>query len=100
VVLLSVLARERRVEGFTARKLREMYGICRDTLLRWRAFFHTELPASRWWRSVRGRLGAEVRDADLPGSLFDHFRRGAASDEDTLKACLGFLADARAGPAG
>ncbi|MDI7268057.1 MAG: hypothetical protein QME96_08690 [Myxococcota bacterium] len=100
IVLLAVLMREQRTEGYTARKLREMFGVCRGTVLRWVAFFREVLPTSRWWRGVRGRLGPGVRDGDLPGSLLADFRRAAWSDEEALKACLCFLADARAGPAG
>jgi predicted DNA-binding transcriptional regulator YafY len=99
-VLLVVLAKERRDDGLTARKLRELFGVSRDTIRRWIRMFREEIPTSPWWSRCRGQLGAEVRDDALPGSLLDAFRVTGQGEEAALVACLRFLAIARESPAG
>jgi len=99
IVLLVVLAKERREEGFTARKLEEMFKVSRDTIRRWVRMFR-EIPTRPWWQRHRGLLGAQVRDDALPGSLMDVFRVAGMGEENALVACLRFLATARESPAG
>jgi len=100
IVLLVVLAKEKREEGYTARKLRGLFGVSRDTIRRWIRMFREEIPVSPWWQRCRGLLGAQVRDDALPGSLLDVFRMTSPGEEGAIVACLRFLATARESPAG
>jgi hypothetical protein len=100
IVLLVVLAKARREEGYTARRLQTMFGVSRDTIRRWIRMFREQIPTSSWWQRIRGLLGPEVRDDALPGSLLDSFMKPGREAEEALVACLRFLATAREGPAG
>lgn len=92
VVLISVAARQRRLVGATADNLRRMFGVSGATLKRWLAFFRDEFPQSRRWQQVRGRVAANVRDGDLPDALLAQFDHSRGGGEETLAACLRFLA--------
>jgi hypothetical protein len=92
VVLISVAAKQRRLVGGTARALRRMFGVAKETLARWLTYFSTDLPASPQWKRLRGRLSAEVRDDALPDALLMQFDRRHGEGEAALAACLAFLA--------
>jgi hypothetical protein len=92
VVLLSIAARQHRMVGSTAAKLRKMFGVSKETLERWLSFWRTEFPASALWKGLRGRVSANVRDDELPHALLAEFERKHERGEAALRACLAFLA--------
>jgi hypothetical protein len=86
VVLASAL-----VHGVTprrARTLREAFEVDRRTLARWRRWWRTSLPATRFWRAARARLMPPVEETALPQSLVARF---AAHARAGLVALLRFL---------
>ncbi len=84
--------RENRLGGASARKLRELFGITRNTLKRWAEYFRDEFPVSAQWRRLRGRIVACITDDLLPGSLVSYFFDNFPTHEQGLIACLKFLA--------
>jgi len=88
VVLASAL--QHGVSAFRAGKLKELFGVSRQTLLRWRTWWLEAFPASRFWRSLRGRLMPAVDEAALPCSLVERFE-GCLVEGGPLAALLGVL---------
>jgi len=98
VILVVVTLRQQRLEGFSARRVREQFGITRSTLARWMAYFREAFPSSPWWQRLRGRVLASVRDAALPAGLLEPFVSSTRDAEEGLAQCLAFLAAGQADP--
>ena len=92
VVLVLVVVRQRRLEGSSARRLREMFGVSHRTLRRWVTFFETVFPRSRYWKLLRGRVPATVHDSRLPEALLASFETRRCAPAGAVTACLKFLA--------
>lgn len=88
VLLLPVLrdgpTRER------LRRLEEVFGVSRRTLLRWRRFWREAVPVSRFWESRRGHFAVPVTVQRLPGSLLEAFTV-TADPRGRVLAVLRFL---------
>ncbi|MBZ0234630.1 MAG: hypothetical protein K8M05_20020 [Deltaproteobacteria bacterium] len=70
-------------------KLSTLLGISRRTLVRWRRWWSTMFPTSRFWTSLRGRFVRGVDEATMPASLLPEM---AANDEPVVVALLRLLA--------
>ncbi len=71
------------------RKLREMLGVSRRTVARWRRWWQTTFAESRFWRRGKAALMPPVETMRLPASLLERF---TGNDEETrLVALLRFL---------
>ncbi len=92
VVLVVMALRQRRPDGYSARKLRALFGVSWRTVLRWIGYFREEFPASEQWRRLRGRVSPVVLDGELPTGLLDHFSAWCRSMQEGLAACLRFMA--------
>lgn len=93
VVLISIVVRQRSLASHSAKKLRAMFGMSKDTLARWLRFFLVEFPASSRWKVLRGLVSARVRDDALPDALLIEFdRRPDGPGPGALSACLAFVA--------
>jgi hypothetical protein len=88
VVLASAL--QHGVSAFRVRRLTELFGASRQTLLRWRSWWLETFPASRFWQSVRGRLMPSVDETTLPYSLLGRFEHGSI-EGGTMAGLLGLL---------
>ena len=93
VVLVVTTLRQQRTVGFSANQVHQTYGISRQTLLRWLAFFRDEFPLSQQWKERRGLLGVAVRDGHLPSDLLNVFTKAIKDPERALLSCLRFLSD-------
>ncbi len=86
VVLLSAM-----LHGITpsrAARLKEFLGVSRRTLSRWRAWWLTRFPATKFWKSAKARFARVVEVASLPASLLDAF---AGSERERLVMALRLL---------
>jgi len=92
VILVVTALRQRRPEGMSAGKLSRMFSISRKTLMRWFGYFREHFPNSAAWQRVRGRLGVQVIDSELPGSLLCYFVEQSADALSGLVGCLRLLA--------
>lgn len=88
VVLASAL--QHGVSAFRERQLKELFGVSRQTLLRWRTWWLEAFPVSRFWQSLRGRFVPAVDETVLPRSLIERFESGSA-EGGALAGLLGVL---------
>lgn len=89
VVLLAAM-----VHGLTPYRvecLREMIGVDKRTLERWRKWWRENFPKSRLWKSLRALLAWPVCEKTLPWSLREAF---CFEDEQGLVKLLRFLSPA------
>jgi hypothetical protein len=66
--------------------LREMVGVSRRTIERWRMWWLTDLVRSPFWKGMRARLVLPLDKKTLPLSLLEAF--AAERAEDKLAALL------------
>ena len=92
VILVAVTLRQDRADGVSANKLKKLFGVTRQTIKRWVAYFREVFPCSAAWQRLRGRISCSVRDSELPGALLRFFLLNSESSEKGLIACLHFLA--------
>jgi len=57
--------RQQRLEGFTARRVQELFGVRRPTLNRWMRYFREIFPHSPTWQRLRGLVSSSVSDGNL-----------------------------------
>ena len=92
VVLVVTTLRQQRTTGSGAKRLKELLGVSKETLERWMRFYREVFPASESWRRVRGLVGGEVRDQELPSGLLEQFMARFEEPERAVAGCLRFLA--------
>ena len=92
VILVVTTLRQQRSTGSGAKKLKELLGVSKETLERWMRFYREVFPASESWRRVRGLVGGEVRDQELPSGLLEQFMARFEEPERAVAGCLRFLA--------
>jgi hypothetical protein len=92
-IMLVVMALRQNVpDGWSARQLRQQFGISRKTLIRWMVYFRDIFPSSARWQNLRGRVSPTVRDSELPAGLVEHFLQQSGPAERGFIECLRFLA--------
>jgi hypothetical protein len=85
VVLISAMQSGLNLQRM--RRLKELVGVSRRTVMRWRAWWHTAFAMSPFWRIHRG-LAPSASTTDLPASLLKSF---AGAIEQQLIFLLRFL---------
>jgi hypothetical protein len=86
-MLVVTSLRQGRTEGCTARRLQDLFGVTRSTLVRWLRYFREIFPHTRAWRSICARLWPPV----VPGALTELINRFVRTRDDPeagLLACL------------
>jgi hypothetical protein len=84
VVLASAM--QQGVNVYRARRLKELFGVSRRTLERWRRWWRETFPMSRFWQDLRGRLVPAIDDG-LPLAALERL----ADTEQPLTALLRLL---------
>jgi hypothetical protein len=87
VVLVSAM-----VDGITEKRsaaMRELVGVSRRTLHRWRQWWRESFVRTEFWRTTRARFVPPVDSSDLPASLVERFEE--RSDSEKVLAVLGLL---------
>jgi hypothetical protein len=92
VILVVMTFKQNRLHSASARKIKERFGISRETLKRWIAYFRDEFPVSIQWQRLRGRLAATISNNELPAGLIDYFIKSFQPPQQALIGCLMFLA--------
>lgn len=80
-----------------ASRLKELFGVSRQTLERWRVWWQETFPATPFWTQARARLAVPVAPSELPQGLLARF---AGDVEARLVALLRFLAPITTGSIG
>lgn len=88
VVLASVL--QHGVSALRARRLKELFGVSRQTLVRWRRWWLERFPASRFWHALREHMTPAIDERALPRSLLERCEV-AAHDRPPVLAVLELL---------
>jgi hypothetical protein len=78
------------------RKLRELLGVSRRTVERWRIWWRETFAQSPFWRAASAAFMPPVEAGAMPASLLARFSGG---DEDRLVALLRFLGPISGGAA-
>lgn len=65
-VVMLATAMQHGVSAFRARRLKELLGVDRRTLARWRTWWLEKFVASRFWQSLRGRFMPALDERTLP----------------------------------
>ena len=91
-ILLIMALRQRRPHSASSASLQKLFEVSRQTIDRWVDFFRELFPKSEQWQRLRGLVGAQVGDHDLPGSLLDFFGRRYSAPEEAFLGCLRFMA--------
>lgn len=97
VILVVMTLRQGRPEGQSTIWLQRTFGISRKTLFRWIGYFRDVFPHHVSWKRVRGRVGASIKDDDLPGGLVELFLEQVEDAEKALAGCLRVLATGQGG---
>mgnify|MGYP001554141359 CR=1 FL=1 len=87
VVLVSAM-----VHGITEKRavaMRELIGVSRRTLHRWRQWWRKSFVRTDYWRATRARFSLPVDEQRLPSSLLE--RIGKGSEPDRLLVVLELL---------
>ena len=95
IVLVVVALRQRRPGSFSAAKLRGLFGVSWETVLRWMEMFASEVPVSASWRRLRGLVPGTVRDDDLPAGLLELLVSTRGNAEEGLVEGLALLSAGR-----
>lgn len=88
-VVVVVSAMRHGASPSRMRQLRELFGVSRRTVERWRAWWRTAFAESRCWREVAANFMPPVAVAMLPASLLARFQ---GSEEERLILLLRLLA--------
>jgi hypothetical protein len=96
-VVVIVSAMRQGATPARMRKLREMLGVSRRTVARWRTWWQTTFAESRFWRRSKAALMPPVETMRLPASLWERF--GGSDEEARLVALLRFLGPLTGGEA-
>ena len=87
-IVVLVTALQQGPTPFGARRLKELFGVSRATLVRWGTWWREAFAASRFWQAARGWLASPVANGELPRALLDCFSGDA---HDQLVSILRFL---------
>jgi hypothetical protein len=85
IVVLLATAMQHGVTPVRSSKLRELVGVSRRTLQRWRQWWLTAFVETRFWREASGRFMPPVEAASLPRSLFERFTASRGEHELVLR---------------
>jgi hypothetical protein len=86
------------IHGITEKRaeaMRDLVGVSRRTLERWRKWWQQSFPQSGFWQGARGRLRSPVDSSGLPASLLQRF--GRPGEWECALRALKFLAPLEAG---
>jgi hypothetical protein len=80
-----------RTQGLSGRRLSRLcgeLGLCRRTLERWLSWWRETVPATGWWRELRGRLASPVETLGLPATLLERLGGGEREALEKLLVAL------------
>jgi len=94
VILIVTTLRQGRIKGYSAGKLQRMFKISHHTLKRWMLYFEQIFPLSRIWQRIKGRIGLNISQSDLPGAVILFFIEQSESVEVGVIQSIKFLSGA------
>ena len=73
VILVIVSDWQNKVRKINVFRLSKLFGISRNTIVRWIEFFKNIFPFSSQWQKLRGQASAFISNHDLPSNLVNYF---------------------------
>ena len=92
VILVVTALRQQRNEGYTVRKIMDLFGVTRSTIGRWLAFFRSTFPQTVIWHKLRGLLIPPVAAEEIPLGVLERLGLNRDGPETALLRCLRLLA--------
>lgn len=93
-ILIITALRQIRPKSYSIDKLMKLFKVSRRTIYRWGKWFREIFPTTAKWKTIRGRISAQVATDQLPGSLLQYFVEHTNCEEKAFVGCLRFLASA------
>jgi len=90
-MLVVTALHQQRSSGFCARRIEELFGVSRQTLIRWLAYFRAVFPCSELWQRLCGRFMPPVTADTIPLAVFDRLGLSRGDPETVLVSCLRLL---------
>lgn len=90
-MLVATALRQQRSSGFSARRLCAVFGVTRQTLTRWLAYFREVFPHSQTWQRLRNRWMPPVAPEAIPGAVLERLDLVRDGPESSLVKCLRLL---------
>jgi len=87
-VFLLVSAMQGALTASRLRRIKELFGADRRTVVRWRKWWREFFPTTGFWRAMAGRFVPTIELTELTGSLIKRF---SGSTHERLVAALEFL---------
>lgn len=84
VILVTVVLRQQRTEGYSAGRIMRLVGVSRHTLKRWILYFKDVFPQTGRWKRIRGRIGVEIDMGQIPSAIILFCVEQSASAEAGL----------------
>ena len=72
-------------------KQSKLFGVSRNTIDRWVAFYQDIFPSSPQWQRIRGQVAASIKNNKLPANLINYFLSFKSCAKDALVSCLKLL---------
>lgn len=66
VILVTVILHQGRIEGYSATRIMQLFGVSRHTLKRWIHYFKKTFPVSNRFKRIRGLVGMELPPGSIP----------------------------------
>lgn len=92
VIVVGTALRQQREEGYSARKIMDLFGVTLSTFRRWLAFFRSTFPHTSTWQRLRGLLIPPVAAEAIPLGVLERLGLGRDGPETALVRCLRLLA--------
>lgn len=90
-ILIITTLNQNMPQEYSKNLLSQLYEVNRRTINNWLAYFREVFPKSWIWKTVRGLIGFEVGNRNLPESLVKHYCDHCPSSESALIKCLMLL---------
>jgi len=87
-VVVLAIAMQQGLTPVRAQRLRELFGVSRRTLDRWRAWWRDAFVDSDFWKAAKAFFSPPVAEAGLPLSMLERF---GADEDSRLAPLLRFL---------
>jgi len=91
VIIVITALRQQRAEGFSVRKIQEMFGVTHSTLQRWMSYFREIFPQSKIWQLLRGRWMPPVTAESIPLAVLERLGLARGDPQTIMIRCLCLL---------
>ena len=88
VILIIISDYQNKAWKTSIFRLSRLFGVSRNTIIRWIDFFKDIFPSSSQWQRLRGQVSASIRNNGLPSNLVNYFLNIKSTAKGALVSCL------------